>query len=52
MWSHGRGDSRIEGSAHESGQCIYLEGQEQPVAEFVAWHEGSFRPNGMKVDRK
>jgi len=37
-WSYGLGESRIEGSAHESGQCIYLEGQERPVAEFVAWY--------------
>ncbi len=24
-WSHGAGEGRIEGSAHQSGQCIYLD---------------------------
>ncbi|MEU7972039.1 hypothetical protein AB0B48_08345 [Micromonospora sp. NPDC049089] len=37
-WIHGAGKDQVEGSAHESGQCIYLDGQERPVAEFVAWY--------------
>src|SRR5687768_9183315 len=38
VWSHGVGEGRVEGSAHESGQCIYLDGQQRPVAEFVSWY--------------
>ncbi|MFG1719653.1 hypothetical protein ACGFLT_25445 [Micromonospora chalcea] len=38
VWGHGAGEGRVEGSAHNSGQCIYLDGQERSVAEFVAWY--------------
>lgn len=38
VWSSGSGSDRIEGSAHESGQCIYLDGQTSAVAEFVSWY--------------
>ena len=37
-WSHGDGISEVEGTAHESGQCLYLDGQVRPVSEFVAWY--------------
>ncbi|MET8067776.1 hypothetical protein ACFYON_09710 [Micromonospora sp. NPDC005686] len=38
VWSHGEGAGCVEGSSHVSGQCIYLDGQGHPVAEFVAWY--------------
>lgn len=36
-WSYGVGEARVEGAAHESGQCVYLEGQKRAVARFVLW---------------
>src|SRR4051812_16534581 len=47
VWRHDVGEGRIEGSAHESGQCIYLDGQEQQVAEFVSWYRRL-----VPIDRK
>jgi hypothetical protein len=36
-WYVGAGSSRVDGSAHVSGQCIYVDGQNQAVAPVVAW---------------
>ncbi|WP_242907603.1 hypothetical protein [Actinomadura terrae] len=43
-WNYGQGDAEVEGSMHESGQCVYLDGQEGAVADFVAWFRGLIPP--------
>jgi hypothetical protein len=47
-WADGAGADRVWGSAHESGQCIYLDGPDRPVAEFVVWFRGLV-PAGREV---
>lgn len=37
-WVHGTDTDRVEGAAHTSGQCIYLDGRDEAVAAFVAWY--------------
>ena len=48
-WRNGAGENAVEGSAHDSGQCIYLDGQERPVAEFVSWYRGLVPPDRTVV---
>jgi len=38
VWHTGAGSGRLDGSSHVSGQCIYLEGQNDAVAPAVAWY--------------
>lgn len=36
-WIYGVGEDRVNGSIDQTGQCLYLDGQELAVAAFVSW---------------
>jgi hypothetical protein len=38
VWHTGTGSERVDGSSHVSGQCIYVDGQNDAVAPVVAWY--------------
>jgi hypothetical protein len=40
VWHTGEGSSRVDGWSHVSGQCIYVDGQNDAVAPIVAWYRG------------
>jgi hypothetical protein len=40
VWHIGDGLTRVDGWSHVSGQCIYIDGQNNAVAPVVAWYRG------------
>jgi hypothetical protein len=45
VWTMGSGSALFEGSAHASGQCIYLDGENPDVASVASWYRSLIPPD-------